>query len=34
MTVMDDKYNVNSYGRQLTEEEIRSGWHRQYVGGA
>jgi SAM-dependent methyltransferase len=31
---MDDKYDVNSYGRQLTEEEIRNGWHRQYVGGA
>jgi len=31
---MDDKYEVNSYGRQLTEEEIRTGGHRQYVGGA
>jgi len=31
---MDEKYDVNSYGRQLTEEEIRTRWHRQYVGGA
>ena len=31
---MDDAYQVNSYGRQLTEEEIRTNWHRQYVGGA
>ena len=31
---MDDRHDVNTYGRQLTEEEIRSGWHRQFVGGA
>jgi SAM-dependent methyltransferase len=32
--IMDEKYEVNSYGRAMTEEEIESGWHRQYVGGA
>lgn len=31
---MDDQYQVNSYGRQLTEDELQSKWHRQAVGGA
>ena len=31
---MDETYKVNSYGRQLSEAELRSKWHRQAVGGA
>jgi SAM-dependent methyltransferase len=31
---MDEHYDVNSYGREMTAEEIRTGWHRQFVGGA